>query len=269
MYRFRKYIHSLNQLASDSEFKKLRQQFTHKYIFILVLSLLTHAYYLFENKFMLPVYCQIGICVLLLILLFYFPQRLYPHFSRYITATYVLFISLAILYYLIELSLISAYEIRNNTITQHSLWIIYGHTVVVICLNAWYHHKKSGLFLRVYKRKISQLSNRSNMQKQDPQITFLIELSELIKLAKGDDILLIPRFNTVYPLFHEKLWALNPKLSALEYKCCILLFLKFSTKDIASSNHISVRSVQTRKNRLRKHFDLSADTDLYQWIANL
>lgn len=269
MHRFRKYIRNLHRVAGENEFKKLRKHYTHKYIFILVISLLIHAYYFYKNEFMLPFYCQIGICVLLLFLLFNFPHKLYQHFTRYITASYLIFIILTVLYYLMEFALIDAYEIKNSTIIQQSIWIIYGHTVVVICLTGWYFHRKSGLFLRVYKQKISQIANRSSMQEQDLKATFLIELADLIELAKNDDMSLIPKFNTVYPLFHDKLWALNPKLSALEYKCCILLFLKFSTKDIASSNHISVRSVQTRKNRLRKHFDLSADTDLYHWIANL
>jgi DNA-binding NarL/FixJ family response regulator len=53
-----------------------------------------------------------------------------------------------------------------------------------------------------------------------------------------------------------------------ESKLCALLKLGFTTKDIAEYNHLEVRTVQGRKNRLRKSFNIPSDTDLYIWIEN-
>ena len=49
-----------------------------------------------------------------------------------------------------------------------------------------------------------------------------------------------------------------------EFKFCFLLKLGFTTKDIAEYNNLAIRTVQTRKSRLRKNFDISSEVDLYK-----
>ncbi|WP_185194893.1 helix-turn-helix transcriptional regulator [Chryseobacterium antibioticum] len=67
----------------------------------------------------------------------------------------------------------------------------------------------------------------------------------------------------------DNLLEMNSSMTSDEFKLCALLKLGFTTKDIAEYNHISVRTVQARKSRLRKSFGISADIDLYNWIDTL
>ncbi|WP_313101109.1 hypothetical protein [Epilithonimonas sp.] len=47
-----------------------------------------------------------------------------------------------------------------------------------------------------------------------------------------------------------------------------MLKLNFTTKEIANYNNISVRSVETRKNRLRKLMNIPSDLDLNKWMMD-
>ncbi|MFP3595345.1 helix-turn-helix transcriptional regulator [Chryseobacterium sp. SIMBA_029] len=96
-----------------------------------------------------------------------------------------------------------------------------------------------------------------------------MDLENLVKLAMNDDIAFIPKIKSSFPNLYDNLMEINPDLTSEEFKLCALLKLGFTTKDIAEYNHISVRTVQTRKSRLRKSFGISADIDLYKWIDTL
>ncbi|WP_228384380.1 helix-turn-helix transcriptional regulator [Chryseobacterium soli] len=96
-----------------------------------------------------------------------------------------------------------------------------------------------------------------------------MDLENLVKLAMNDDIAFIPKIKSSFPNLYDNLMEINPDITSEEFKLCALLKLGFTTKDIAEYNHISVRTVQTRKSRLRKSFGISADTDLYKWIDTL
>lgn len=93
-----------------------------------------------------------------------------------------------------------------------------------------------------------------------------IDLEGIVKLAMNDDIAFIPKVKQMFPNLYDSLKALNPEMSADEFKLCALIKLGFTTKDIAEYNHLAVRTIQTRKSRLRKSFGISADVDLYKWI---
>ncbi len=93
-----------------------------------------------------------------------------------------------------------------------------------------------------------------------------LDLEGVVKLAMDDDMAFIPKVKQVFPLFYENLMAINSAMTSDEFKLCALIKLGFTTKDIAEYNHLAVRTVQTRKSRLRKSFGISADVDLYKWI---
>ncbi|MGG5210519.1 helix-turn-helix transcriptional regulator [Chryseobacterium sp. MIQD13] len=96
-----------------------------------------------------------------------------------------------------------------------------------------------------------------------------MDLENLVKLAMNDDIAFIPKIKSSFPNLYDNIAEINPDVTSEEFKLCALLKLGFTTKDIAEYHHISVRTVQTRKSRLRKSFGISADTDLYKWIDTL
>ena len=90
---------------------------------------------------------------------------------------------------------------------------------------------------------------------------------EVIELAKKNDPAFLIRFNEVYPNFAPVIYERHPNLTHSEYSFCVLLFLHFSSKEIAQILSIEHRSVQTRKNRLRMRLGLPSGTDLYQYLV--
>lgn len=92
--------------------------------------------------------------------------------------------------------------------------------------------------------------------------------AELLELAKNNDSSFLSRFKEVYPFFYNKLITNYPELTTGQMQFCALLKLNFTTKEIAHYSNISVRSVETRKNRLRKQLDIPSEIDLNKWMMD-
>ncbi len=77
------------------------------------------------------------------------------------------------------------------------------------------------------------------------------------------------RFVAVNERFYEKLNHRFPKLTRGELKLCALVKLNFSSKEMSKLLGISLESVHTTRHRLRKKLNLSRDTNLTEFIANV
>jgi len=134
----------------------------------------------------------------------------------------------------------------------------------------------NGYFIMLKNKKIQNLYHQAirggmglpdNEYSEQPKaITTLKSPAYVVKLAKDDDMAFLPMFKQIFPDFYEKLLKRNPEVTREEFKFCALLKLGFTTKEIANYNHMAVRSVQTKKSRLRKSFRIPPDEDLYKWI---
>ncbi|MGV0928501.1 helix-turn-helix transcriptional regulator [Empedobacter sp. ULE_I145] len=62
---------------------------------------------------------------------------------------------------------------------------------------------------------------------------------------------------------------MNPSIKSSELSFCAMLYLNYSTKDIAEITFVTVRAVQIRKNRLRKKYNIDSDIDINKWMRNL
>ncbi|SHK90904.1 tetratricopeptide repeat protein [Chryseobacterium polytrichastri] len=92
---------------------------------------------------------------------------------------------------------------------------------------------------------------------------------ELSKLAMTNDPFFLTRFKEIYPDFYETLITKYPNLSANDIKFSAFLKLNLSTKTIAQYKNISIRTIESRKYRLRKKLDLPSDVDLNKWMMEL
>lgn len=92
---------------------------------------------------------------------------------------------------------------------------------------------------------------------------------EIVQMAKENNPEFLIRFQEVYPDFCPKLIELYPNLLASELKFCALLFLNFSSKDIAEFTFVTVKAVQNRKNRFRKKFNIPSEEDLNVWMQRI
>lgn len=77
------------------------------------------------------------------------------------------------------------------------------------------------------------------------------------------------RFVSINKSFYDKLDQKFPNLTQGDQKICALVKLNFSSKDMSRLLGISVESVHTTRSRLRKKLNLSRDTNLTEFIANI
>ncbi|WP_449399391.1 helix-turn-helix transcriptional regulator [Chryseobacterium wanjuense] len=73
------------------------------------------------------------------------------------------------------------------------------------------------------------------------------------KLASTNDPFFLTRFKEVYPEFYERLTTTYPSLTANNIRFAAFLRLNLSTKTIAQYKNISIRTIESRKYRLRKN----------------
>ncbi|SHL88062.1 hypothetical protein [Chryseobacterium polytrichastri] len=92
---------------------------------------------------------------------------------------------------------------------------------------------------------------------------------EVMQLAKSGDPFFLIRFTEVYPDFIEKIKIQNPNLSGHDLKFCAFLRLNLSSKEISQYENTTIRTVETKRYRLKKKLGLSAETNLHMWILEL
>ena len=106
-------------------------------------------------------------------------------------------------------------------------------------------------------------------EKSELQVKLNEAFDELSKLASTNDPFFLSRFKEVYPEFYEKLTTQYPHLTANDIRFSAFLRLNLTTKTIAQYKNISIRTIESRKYRLRKKLGLSSEVDLNKWMMEL
>lgn len=147
-------------------------------------------------------------------------------------------------------------EDKNNLLFYVILIAVASSITIIFFLNKRVNKKNK--ILNVKKQETQILTQRLN-----------VSFEEVIQLAKNNSPEFMTRFQEVYPSFFTNLLKIEPQLQNSELMFCALLFLNFSSKDIATYTFVQPQSVQIRKNRLRKRLNISSKEDLYIWIKNM
>lgn len=119
---------------------------------------------------------------------------------------------------------------------------------------------------RKSKKNRHSENNDTLTRETEPKIDLYFE--EIRELAINNDPLFLKRFTEVYSDFIRRILETHPGLLKSELSLCAMIFLNFSSKEIAEYTFIQHRSVQTNKSRLRKKMQLTSSTDLYQYIRS-
>ncbi|WP_162800977.1 LuxR C-terminal-related transcriptional regulator [Chryseobacterium sp. KLBC 52] len=124
----------------------------------------------------------------------------------------------------------------------------------------------------VYNKRIAK--KRKIIEEKEVETEFLmkkISVSDdtLMSLAKKNEPLFFNEYQSAYPELIERLLKINPNLSTNELSFCAMIQLGFSSKEIAQYGFMQHRSVQTKKNRLRKKLQIPSDVDIYFFLQNL
>lgn len=94
-------------------------------------------------------------------------------------------------------------------------------------------------------------------------------LERLFELAKKNSPEFLVLFTEVYPDFINTLKKQDSHIKNSEIIFCAMLYLNFSSKDIAEYTFVTPRAVQIRKNRLRNKYKINSNEDLNKWMRDL
>lgn len=157
-------------------------------------------------------------------------------------------------------------EESNNSIQK--LWIYTG-IGLCICLFIFIYlycaDQKKKKLIAEKKEIIEQKEIETRVLKKKVNDAF----DEIVQLAKENNTEFLTRFREVYPDLYEKLIKINPNLTKSELEFSAMIWLGFSSKEIADYRFMQHRSVQTKKNRLRKKLNIPSDTDIYFFLKSL
>lgn len=95
-----------------------------------------------------------------------------------------------------------------------------------------------------------------------------IPVEEVVQLAVHDDPSFIMKFKELHFDFYSNLQSEFPHLTMSDMKFLAFVKLNFSNKEIAEYAHMSIRTVESKKYRLRKKMGINSDTDFNKWIHN-
>ncbi len=98
------------------------------------------------------------------------------------------------------------------------------------------------------------------------------ELRKMVKknlTSKKDWISFEEAFNNADKDFFKKIKAKHPSLTPGDLRLCVYLRLNLSSKEIAPLLHISPRSVEIKRYRLRKKMDLEKEVNLSDYIMSV
>ncbi|ROH86613.1 hypothetical protein EGI15_22510 [Chryseobacterium cucumeris] len=156
-------------------------------------------------------------------------------------------------------------EKEKDDIDQQNSTILYNVVIFLlffIIIIVYYVYNKR----ITKKRKIieeKELETELLMKKMS------VDDERLVSLARKNDPLFFNEYQNAYPELVGRLLEINPKLSANELSFCAMIQLGFSSKEIAQYGFMQHRSVQTKKNRLRKKLHIPSDVDIYFFLQNL
>ncbi|WP_353146444.1 LuxR C-terminal-related transcriptional regulator [Chryseobacterium sp.] len=163
----------------------------------------------------------------------------------------------------IDLSLHEIIE-KENENSINMIFISIG--IIVLILGA-------SIFLYLKNRK--QKSENKTLQRSNTEVTEMKgriskeDFTELLELAKSNDLNFVKRVEELNPNLFQNILNINPQLTKSELSLCAMIWLGFSSKDIADFTYIQHRSVQTKKGRLRKKLNIPSETDLYSFFSSL
>ena len=97
----------------------------------------------------------------------------------------------------------------------------------------------------------------------------LIKSIQRILSEKRKEDLYSDQFSAAYPGYLEYLTRTYPELTTSDLKLCTFLRMNLNTKEIAEIMGLSVRSIESRRYRLRKKLNLSKEEDLVSNLISL
>lgn len=154
----------------------------------------------------------------------------------------------------------------DDTIRKKILILVSIDFAVLLFLNMFFINKKNALLIsydtidKKVSSKLNSMLSRDNISNEN--------LIELFTLSINNYSAFYVKFKELYPIFYKNLNENYPDLVSSELELLAYLKLNFSTNEIASYTKSSVRSIESKKYRIRKKIGISSDVDISEWLQN-
>lgn len=119
--------------------------------------------------------------------------------------------------------------------------------------------------LQELEQKVSFIENRMDEELKPSLKEMRKTITRSIDLDKSWDSFM-HRFEDVHPRFFDKLKEDNPKLTINDLKLSAYVKIGMSNKEIANVSHITLGSVKSKINRLKKKLDLGAEDSVRDYM---
>jgi hypothetical protein len=208
-----------------------------------------------------------------LIVLFFFPKlfavgsflNFKPDFKKLIVV--LLFdLVLIVLYFATDIH-ISGNLITNQDFILFSTLIYVIFFIALTILGIFIIYKKTELlfhFHSLYQQTFEIVDDNDFNDNID-----IDHQNEIKDLIKSDYSLFYDKFKEYYPVFVSKIEKLYSNFVLEEMKVIALLYLNYSTKEISTITDSTLRSIESKKYRIRKKLHISSDKDINMFLHNL
>ncbi|MDE5481876.1 Two component regulator three Y domain-containing protein [Elizabethkingia meningoseptica] len=145
-------------------------------------------------------------------------------------------------------------------------------SIVVFFINISFIAKKSrliGILVRNVNSKNAYIGDLEKSNNElSRQVTLIQDLAqnrveEIIELAEKKSPLFLEKFQLFFPDFIPALLSIDPDLISSELYMCVLIKLEFSTKKIAICTDSTVKSVESKKYRIKKKLNISGSINYF------
>lgn len=268
-------------------------------ISLLIISLVFFGFFLAfrffsENRFFIAVvFLLLTICITYYasfcgiqsgVFLYYFPLLFtLPVFFQWKEDQYIILVLVTFILSNIYVSAFTRFELveRNSVYQAYSQRLLIINITCVLLLftiNSIFLEEKRAYLDFMYDKEFFY---RKKIRAFNTEIKHLRELlsaevqsdenfDELIDSIQLNDSVFIKKFKKYFPYFFQKIndRSIVP-LTISDLKFCALLKLNFTAKQIATYTNSSVKSVESKKYRLRKKLDVPKDVNITHYLSSI
>lgn len=148
---------------------------------------------------------------------------------------------------------------NNHTLIYLVIALIFAGFATILIVHSFYKKKQ--------KQK-DNIITQKNMETIVIKKELVNAYEDITNLVVKKDPSFINRFKQLHPEFYQNITVTYPGLTSNDMRLCALIKLNFSNKEIAEYTHISLRTVESKKHRLKKKLGFSTDIDLNKWITS-
>ncbi len=218
------------------------------------------------------------------IFLYYFPLLFaLPVFFQLKKDTYIIITLILFILVNIYISAFTGFEL----VERSSLYQSYSQRLLIINISCvLLSFTINSIFLEEKRAYLNFMQNKEFYYKKrirefNTEVKHLRELltnevqsdenfDELIDSIQLNDSVFIKKFKKYFPYFFQKINSRSVvPLTISDLKFCALLKLNFTAKQIATYTNSSIKSVESKKYRLRKKLDISKDVNITHYLSNI